>query len=53
MTETVFNIVFANVMPYLAPIVIILCAFIVADNFISLIQNAFLHNKDDKRRDDY
>ena len=53
MIDAVFNVVFANVMPYLAPIVLILCAFIVAERFIDLMYNALGRQDNDKRRDDY
>lgn len=56
MTETVINIVFANVMPHIWPIVMLLGAFIVTRQLMDLIVYAFMSSAgaaDAKRRDEY
>jgi len=41
MIDVVFGKVFMEVFPYIAPLVFVISAFAVADQFIDLIRNAF------------
>lgn len=53
MIDIVFNKVFTEVMPSLAPLVFVVSAFVVADQLIDLIRNAFTGEKSKGRRGDY
>lgn len=41
MISVVFGEVFSEVFPYIAPLIFVVSAFAVADQFIDLIRNAF------------
>lgn len=42
MIDVVFSKVFTEVMPYLSPLVLLVSAFVVADQLIDLIRNALV-----------
>lgn len=41
MISVVFGEVFSEVFPYIAPLIFVVSAFAIADQFIDLIRNAF------------
>lgn len=53
MIDIVFDKVFTEVMPILAPLVFVVAAFVVADQLIDLIRNAFVGSRSKGRRGDY
>lgn len=53
MIDVVFNKVFTQIMPELVPLVFVVSAFVVADQFTDLIRNAFAGSKSKGRRGDY
>lgn len=53
MIDIVFNKVFTEIMPILAPVVFVVSAFVVADQVIDLMRNAFTGSRGNGRRGEY
>lgn len=53
MIDVVFGKVFTEIMPILTPLVFVVSAFVVADQFTDLIRNAFTSSRSKGRRGDY